>query len=156
MIQNIRHNNLFEELKVCVIIPTYNNQDTIASVINDVKNYTNKIIVVNDGSTDKTSEILKQFGDTMVIEYAENIGKGQAIRLGFIKAMELRFEYAITIDADGQHYADDLPLFLQKLNKNPKSLIIGSRNINAEGMPGKNTFANKFSNFWFKFETGIN
>lgn len=150
MIQNIRHNNLFEELKVCVIIPTYNNQDTIASVINDVKNYTNKIIVVNDGSTDKTSEILKQFGDTIVIEYAENIGKGQAIRLGFIKALELRFEYAITIDADGQHYADDLPLFLQKLKENPKSLIIGSRNINAEGMPGKNTFANKFSNFWFK------
>jgi len=156
MIQDIRHNNIFEELKVCVIIPTYNNQDTIASVINDVKNYTNKIIVVNDGSTDKTSEILKQFGDTIVIEYAENIGKGQAIRLGFIKALELRFEYAITIDADGQHYADDLPLFLQKLKENPKSLIIGSRNINAEGMPGKNTFANKFSNFWFKFETGIN
>jgi len=156
MTQDTPHINLFEELKVCVIIPTYNNQNTIAAVIIDVKKYTDSIIVVNDGSTDGTSEILKQFNDIIVVEYAENIGKGQALRLGFNRALELGFDYVITIDADGQHYADDLPLFLQKLNVNPGSLIVGSRNINAEGMPGKNTFANKFSNFWFKFETGIN
>ena len=154
MINDTQHINLFEELKVCVIIPTYNNQNTIAAVINDVKNYTDRIIVVNDGSSDDTAEILKQFDDVVVIEYAENIGKGQAIRLGFNRALELGFDYVITIDADGQHFADDLPSFLQKLNENPKSLIVGSRNINAEGMPEKNTFANKFSNFWFKFETG--
>ena len=156
MTQDTPHINLFEELKVCVIIPTYNNQNTVATVINDVKKFTNRIIVVNDGSTDETSEILNQVDDIIVVEYEENIGKGKALRLGFIRALELGFDYAITIDADGQHYADDLPLFLQKLKENPDSLIVGSRNINAEGMPGKNTFANRFSNFWFKFETGIN
>lgn len=156
MTQDTPHINLFEEFKVCVIIPTYNNQNTIATVINDVKKYTDRIIVVNDGSTDETSEILKQFNDIIVVEYAENTGKGQALRLGFNRALKLGFDYAITIDADGQHYADDLPLFLQKLKEKPDSLIVGSRNINTEGMPGKNTFANRFSNFWFKFETGIN
>jgi uncharacterized protein (DUF2062 family) len=111
--------------------------------------------VVNDGSTDSTSQILSAIKDIDIIEYTPNKGKGFAIRAGFKRALEMGYNYAITIDADGQHYADDLPFFLQKIQEHPDSLIIGSRNIEAEGMPGKNTFANRFSNFWFKVETGI-
>ncbi len=147
--------NKFRELNACVIIPTYNNQGTLAEVVNNVKNYTDRIIIVNDGSTDSTSQILSTFKGLDIIEYAPNKGKGFAIRTGFTRALELGFDYAITIDADGQHFAEDLPLFLQKIQECPNSLIIGSRNIEAEGMPGKNTFANRFSNFWFKLETGI-
>jgi glycosyltransferase involved in cell wall biosynthesis len=147
--------NRFRELNACVIIPTFNNQRTLASVINDVKNYTDRIILVNDGSTDSTSQILSAFKGIDTIEYTPNKGKGFAIRAGMRRALEMGYDYAITIDADGQHYANDLPLFLQKMQEHPNSLIIGSRNIEAEGMPGKNTFANRFSNFWFKVETGI-
>ncbi len=147
--------NRFRELNACAIIPTFNNQGTLANVINDVKDFTDQIIVVNDGSTDSTSQILSAFKGIDIIEYTPNKGKGFAIRAGFKRALEMGYDYAITIDADGQHYADDLPFFLQKIQEHPDSLIIGSRNIEAEGMPGKNTFANRFSNFWFKVETGI-
>lgn len=149
------HINWFRELNACVIIPTFNNQKTIAGIINDILNYTERVIVVNDGSTDKTSEILAAYQHIDIIEYRPNKGKGFAIRAGFKRALESGYDYAITIDADGQHFADDLPLFLQKIQERPDSLIIGSRNIEAEGMPGKNTFANRFSNFWFRLETGI-
>jgi uncharacterized protein (DUF2062 family) len=68
----------------------------------------------------------------------------------------LGFEYAITIDSDAQHFPDDIPLFIDELKKYPDSLFIGSRDIAADGMPSKNTFANKFSNFWYWAETNIN
>ena len=68
--------------------------------------------------------------------------------------MEQGFDYAITFDADGQHFAEDLPVFAKKLKDEPDAIIIGSRNIEIDGMPSKNTFANKFSNFWFWVETG--
>lgn len=141
-------------LNCVVIIPTYNNQATIAKVIADVKEYANDIIVVNDGSTDSTSEILSKIDGIRLIEYSENKGKGYALKLALKKAMEWGFRYAITIDSDGQHYADDIPTFLERIEQVPDSLLIGERNLTADNMPSKNTFANKFSNFWYKVETG--
>ena len=66
------------------------------------------------------------------------------------------FDCAITIDSDGQHFPEDIPLFVEALEQHPSALIVGSRNLKQDNMPGKNTFANKFSNFWFKIQTGIN
>ena len=141
-------------LKCAVVIPTYNNAGTIAQVIADVKAYTNDVIVVNDGSTDKTAEILASISDIRVIDYPKNQGKGYALRLALNRAYECGFHYAITIDSDGQHYADDIPTFIDKIEEKPESLLVGARNLTAENMPSKNTFANKFSNFWYKVETG--
>ena len=139
--------------KICVIIPTYNNASTIGDVIDGVLKYTNDIIVVDDGSTDDTLTNLEKFKTIDVITYKKNIGKGWAIRLGFKEALSKGFDYAITIDSDGQHFPDDIPLFVDAIEINPDSLIIGSRNITADGMPSKNTFANRFSNFWYWAET---
>ncbi len=155
MSQILNENISFNNQYICVIIPTYNNATTLEDVINGVLKYTQNIIIVNDGSTDNTAEILNKFGYIDVISYKQNIGKGWAIRKGFEKALSKGFDYAITIDSDGQHYPNDLPKFITELEKNPSSLIIGSRNIQADGMPVKNTFANKFSNFWFWAETNI-
>ena len=141
-------------LKCVVVIPTYNNAGTIAQVIADVKQYASDIVVVNDGSTDQTAEILKNTEGIRVIEYAENKGKGYALKLALTKAFEWGYRYAITIDADGQHYADDIPTFIDRIEQVPDSLLIGARNLTADNMPSKNTFANKFSNFWYKVETG--
>lgn len=141
-------------LRCIVIIPTYNNAGTIAQVIEDVKKYTDDIIVVNDGSTDKTSEILSLVDNITVIDYPNNKGKGAALKLGLSKAYELGYRYAITIDSDGQHYAEDIPTFIERIEQKPDSLLIGARNLMADNMPSKNTFANKFSNFWYKVETG--
>lgn len=141
-------------LKCVVLIPTYNNAGTIAKVIADVKDYSADIIVVNDGSTDDTKNILASIENIKVIDYPNNKGKGYALKLGLQKAYEWGYRYAITIDSDGQHYADDIPTFLDKIEEKPDSLLIGARNLAADNMPSRNTFANKFSNFWYKVETG--
>lgn len=141
-------------LKCAVIIPTYNNAGTIATVVADVKEYASDVIVVNDGSTDNTAEILAAIEGIKVIAYAKNKGKGYALKLGLKRAYEWGYEYAITIDADGQHFADDIPVFLDRIEVVPNTLLIGARNLAADNMPSKNTFANKFSNFWYRVETG--
>ena len=141
-------------LRCVVIMPTYNNAGTIATVISDVKAFTDDVIVVNDGSTDDTKNILSSIEDIKVIDYPNNKGKGYALKLGLKKAYEWGYRYAITIDSDGQHYADDIPTFIDKIEEKPDSLLIGARNLTAENMPSKNTFANRFSNFWYKVETG--
>ena len=144
-----------EELGCCVLIPTYNNEKTLAEVIKDVSAYANDIIVINDGSTDSTDEILKELSGIEVISYNKNKGKGHALKTGLLRAKERGFTYAISIDSDGQHFADDIPVFLQAIEENPGAMLIGARNLQQENMPQKNTFGNKFSNFWCKLETGI-
>jgi glycosyltransferase involved in cell wall biosynthesis len=142
-------------LRVCVIIPTYNNAATLAQVIEDVAQYNRHIIIVNDGSTDNTANIVKQFPAVDFISYAQNVGKGWALRKAFRYAVEKGYQYAITIDSDGQHFAKDLPAFIAKLEAEPNAIIIGARNMGQASVPGGSSFGNKFSNFWFKVETGI-
>jgi len=140
---------------VCVLIPTYNNGATLAQVIESVSAYTRQIIVVNDGSTDNTDAILQHFPFISVIAHSPNRGKGYALRAGFRKALQEGYQYIITIDSDGQHDAHDLPHFIDALEQYPGSLFIGARNMDQEHIPGKSSFGNRFSNFWFWVETGI-
>ena len=142
--------------RLCIIIPTYNNAGTIRQVVDDACRICADVIVVNDGSTDDTSEILSTLpGTTTVVSYAKNKGKGHALVEGFRKAKELGFTHAVTMDADGQHFADDIPLLVEAMKKDPDAIIVGSRNLTEENMPRQNTFANRFSNFWFRLQTGI-
>lgn len=145
----------FKKLRCCVLMPTYNNSTTIAQVITDVQQYTDSICVVNDGSTDNTLEILKQFPQIKLHSYEQNQGKGWALREGFKFARKNGYDYAITIDSDGQHFADDLPTLLEALEQHKNAIVIGARNMKQSTVPGKSSFGNKFSNFWFQLETGI-
>lgn len=145
-----------KQMGICVIVPTYNNHKTVKRVIESVLEYTDDLIVVNDGATDETPAILNEFGDKIVlISYAPNKGKGYALRMAFAKATELGYHYAITIDSDGQHFANDIPKFIEVHRSHPDALIMGARNLEAEGMAAKSSFANRFSNFWFRLQTGI-
>lgn len=144
------------QMKVCIVMPTYNNGGTLHDVVERLLNYCADVIVVNDGCTDNSAEILASFGNAItVVDYDKNRGKGFALKQGFKKAKALGFDYALTIDSDGQHFPEDIPLFVNILEQNDEALIVGSRNLNQENMPSGNTFANKFSNFWFKVQTGI-
>lgn len=152
---SVEAHHKFVENKICIIIPTYNNEQTLGNVIDSVLAYTSNVIVVNDGSTDSTANILDSFKTIKVIGYKENVGKGFALRSGFKEACQLGYKYAITIDSDGQHFAEDLPNFINALEKNGTCLIIGARNMDQSSVPGKSSFGNKFSNFWYWTETGI-
>lgn len=142
-------------MRYCVIIPTYNNDRTIEIIITGVSRITKEIIVVNDGSTDSTSQILSQYDYLKIVSYPRNRGKGFAIRKGFDLAIAEGFNYAITIDSDGQHYPEDILKFIEKVDNEPDILIAGDRNLLNRKMSAGSRFANNFSNFWFRFLTGI-
>lgn len=138
----------------CIIIPTYNNERTLAEVVRSVRTVCDDVMVINDGSTDSTSQIIKEFGDSIIaIEYTPNRGKGFALKTAFREAVRRGYDYAITMDSDGQHLVEDLPVFYQEIEQHPDSLLIGSRGMDHPNMPQKNNFANKFSNFWFVLQT---
>jgi glycosyltransferase involved in cell wall biosynthesis len=146
------------EIDGCVLIPTFNNHKTLQRVIENVFAYAEErsVIVINDGSTDDTSAILSSFGERIrVLHNDGNRGKGFSLRRGFNEAIRLGYKNAVTIDSDGQHLPSDIPLLLAAARENPGAVIMGARNMEQEGVPGKSSFGNKFSNFWFKFETGL-
>lgn len=139
---------------ICVVILTYNNEATVGRVVMECLDYCHDVIVVNDGSTDKTGDILKSIGGITVVGHSENRGKGYALKRGLLKAKELGFAYAITIDSDGQHFPKDIIHFLEANKKFPGAIIVGRRNLKEANRPLGSSFANKFSNFWFILQTG--
>ena len=145
-----------QQLKCCVLVPTYNNAGTLQRVLDGILEYTRHVIVINDGATDATSAILSAYPKVHSIQLPKNKGKGNALRIGFQEARALDYDFAITIDSDGQHFPEDIPVFLRALqaSETKNVLFIGARNMEQSDVPGKSSFGNKFSNFWFRFETG--
>ena len=139
---------------ICAIIPTFNNGKTIEKVVRDTLVQCDDVIVVNDGCTDGTAQILDKIDGITLVSYPQNRGKGYALKQGFRKALEMGFAYAITLDGDGQHFPEDIPLFLQANRKYPGALIVGSRKLEGVERSKGSDFANKFSNFWFYIQTG--
>ncbi len=103
--------------RICVVIPTYNNDKTIKTVVEKCLLYCDDVIVVTDGCTDRTTDILHAIDGITIVSYPQNRGKGYALKMGFRRALEMGFSYAITLDGDGQHYPEDIPLFLKALLK---------------------------------------
>lgn len=143
-------------MRCCVLLPTYNNAGSLEAVISGILAYTSDLLVVNDGSTDETESILSRFPQLTIVRYGRNRGKGYALRQGFKAATQAGFTHAISIDADGQHYPSDLPAFFQAMEAHPGALVIGARNLaRTDNVPGKSSFGNRFSNFWFRLYTGV-
>lgn len=140
-----------------MIIPVYNHGESIAAVIESAKCFVETVFVVNDGSTDRTRNEIDKMRDQQVevISYEKNRGKGYALGQGFRQAWERGFTHAVTMDADGQHLATDISILIEKAKENPTALIVGSRTFDHPNMPEGNKFANRFSNFWFRVQTGV-
>lgn len=146
-----------EENEVCAVIPTYQNAKTLLQVVADVHRVVDTVFVVDDGSNDGTAALLdKATGNERpekVLTHPKNCGKGAALKTGLTYARQQGFRYAVTVDADGQHRADDIPALLKAVEEESDALAIGSRGLQHENMPAKSTFANRFSNFWFALQT---
>lgn len=146
-----------EENEVCAVIPTYQNAKTLLKVVADVHRVVDTVFVVDDGSNDGTAALLDKATDNerpeKVLTHPKNCGKGAALKTGLTYARQQGFRYAVTVDADGQHRADDIPALLKAVEEEPDALAIGSRGLQHENMPAKSTFANRFSNFWFALQT---
>ena len=145
---------IMKQKGIVVVVPSYNNAKTVVQVLQELMTYTHDIILVDDGCTDGTLELVRQANlDIDVVSLKPNQGKGKALLAGFDRARKRGFDFAVTIDSDGQHYPSDLPKLVDACRDN--ALVVGQRTFDHENMPSGNTFANKFSNFWFTLQTGI-
>jgi glycosyltransferase involved in cell wall biosynthesis len=144
--QDVSHYN-----GLIAVIPAYNEQIALGSVVLQVRQYVDRVIVVDDGSTDKTSEIAKMAG-AEVIRLDDNTGKAYALLLGLKRARELNCTAAVMLDADGQHHTRDIPRLAAEAMNGDADLVIGSRFIENKGKipfyrkAGQHTL-NIFTNF---------
>ncbi len=131
-------------MKTIAIIPAYNEEKTIAEVLDKTRNFVDEIIVIDDGSSDETAQIAKS-KNVKVISHVINRGLGAAIGTGFAAALKLNADAAITLDADGQHEASEIPKFTKELAQGA-DVVIGSRMLSPGGMPWYRRIANRLGN----------
>jgi predicted LPLAT superfamily acyltransferase len=147
-------------LQPVVVVPTYNNAATIEEVVRRVRAAAPDLplLVVDDGSTDGSGEraraALAAGGQGELLVHAGNRGKGAAVLTGLAAAIERGYSHAITIDADGQHLPEDLPLVCAALESHPTALIVGARDLSQDNVQPISRFGRRFSNFWQVVQTG--
>jgi glycosyltransferase involved in cell wall biosynthesis len=117
-----------------VVIPCLNEGGTIALLVGEARQQFPIVIVVDDGSTDGTGAQAAQAG-AKVIRHEQNAGKGAALRTGLRAALAQGCEWAVTLDGDGQHRAEDIPLFLRRAEETGAALVIGNRMHQAHAIP---------------------
>lgn len=139
-----------------IVIPAKNEAPRLGSVLQSLQaqGYPN-IIVVNDGSTDRTQEIARSYGVT-VLQHIVNLGPGAATQTGIEFALEKGAKYILTIDADGQHLAEDIEPLLIEIVQSKADVVIGSRFLQSNGLiPKSRLFFNKIANLVTAFFTGV-
>jgi glycosyltransferase involved in cell wall biosynthesis len=130
--------------KTCAaVIPCFNEGATIAPLVAAVRQYLPSVLVVDDGSTDETSNLAGGAG-AVVVSHRRNLGKGATLRTGLSLARKQGFEWALTLDGDGQHAPEDLPALLRCAGQTGASLVIGSRMHDARAIPWLRRQVNRF------------
>jgi predicted LPLAT superfamily acyltransferase/glycosyltransferase involved in cell wall biosynthesis len=151
-------------LRICVVIPTFNNARTISEVIKDVLLTTAlPILVVDDGSETPVENVLYSWdvrgaleaGRVRVVRFEKNQGKGAALKFAIGDLVSRGFTHMFTMDADGQHHGYEITKLTELAQKHPWDLIIGNRRFKSENVPEISKFGRKFSNFWVNYQTGL-
>jgi glycosyltransferase involved in cell wall biosynthesis len=145
--------NLNKEVnEICVLIPAYNADRTIEKLIDEVKKYPVDIIIVEDGSNDRTYQIIKD-KEVVILKHSRRKGKGDALKTGFRYAEKLKYKAVITLDADGQHDPHEIPKFISSFDMSGK-MQIGSRMHQANLIPHNRAMAIKVANFFISYAAG--
>ena len=125
-----------------IVIPAYNEEKYIKTLLNNLSGITKNIVIIDDGSRDNTYEIVKEMNIPVI--HQPHQGKGAALKTGFKYALEKEYEWVITMDGDGQHGWQDIPYFVEAMSKGKSDIIIGSRMDDIAGMPLVRKVTNKF------------
>ena len=141
--------------RTLAVIPCYNEKYTIGSVILATKKHVDEVVVIDDGSTDNTSEIAQMAGAT-VISHETNHGKSQGLKTGFKYALDNDFDFVVTIDGDGQHNPDEIPAILGVLYKKENNIDIslGHRWGHDTEMPKWRRIGKRMLDIFTSFGTG--
>jgi glycosyltransferase involved in cell wall biosynthesis len=134
-------------MKVCVLIPAFNEASHIAHVVEGARKHVESVIVIDDGSNDGTAELARNAG-AFCIQSPSNCGKAAALRRGFIHARAQNFTHVITLDGDGQHLPQDIPVLLQVARETDADLIIGARSFDRTLMPRARYYSNTIGSRW--------
>ncbi len=138
-------------VRICALVPCHNNADTVCAVVRGLPAGT-FAIVVDDGSDIPVSVSSPMCG---VLRFPRNRGKAEALKAGFAEAAARGFTHAVALDADGQHPPELFGMFADAARANPDAIIAGVRDFSGRSVPPARRFMNRFSNFWFRFETSV-
>ena len=127
--------------KVCILIPAYNAQETLGSVLRKINSIHLDTLVINDGSSDETKRVASENG-AQILEHPLNFGKGAALQTGFQYILQKDYQVVVTLDADGQHDPSEIPSLLKIFERVKPDILIASRAAEF----GKMTFLRRFWN----------
>ena len=146
--------NLNQKIKVCAVIPFYNEINFLANVISETLKFVDIVIAVNDGSTDGSENIVTNLERVQLISLNRNFGKGYALQKGFDETIKEDYDFIITLDADKQHDPAFIPQFISTLNS--FDIVIGNRLNDTKQMPFQRILSNKITSFLLSLKTGQN
>jgi glycosyltransferase involved in cell wall biosynthesis len=141
-------------MKIAVLIPALDAAATIAPIVTEALRHADLMIVVDDGSSDGTSEAARRAG-ALIVRHSHNRGKGSALKTGFARALQEGADAVVTLDADGQHLVADIPRFVETWKETGADLIIGSRQHLFSGMVRRRRLANRFSAWSISIASGV-
>ena len=145
-----------KQLDIWCVIPVYNNAGTVMEMASRVREFGIGVLVVDDGSTDADIRVLLSWmDDVVVIRHTSNRGKGEALKTALDYLARQEASHMITMDGDGQHHPDDIPAFMDAVRADPDAVWVGVRKFEGNAVPGSSRFGRRFSNLWFKIETGL-
>lgn len=144
-------NNSLNQNKICAIIPFYNESEHLPGIINDTLPFVDRIIAVNDGSTDNSASLIPKSKEIQTISYAVNKGKGYALNLGFMECIKSGYGYTVTLDADYQHNPEYIPSLIKELDSS--DIVIGNRLNKLNRMPIHRIISNKLTSFLLSIKT---
>lgn len=133
--------------RICAVIPAYNASQTIGRVVRDALKHVPVVIVADDGSSDETSAEAGKAG-AQIIRINQNRGKGNALKTLFQSAIEQDYDAVVSLDADGQHDPDEIPLFLEAHREHPDDIIVGSRMSEKNSIPRARLNSMRIANFY--------
>ena len=140
-------------MKTAAVIPALNEARTIRQVAEQARRQVDQVIVIDDGSTDRTSAELKDL-DVALIRRDTPGGKAAALALGFERALADGSDCVVTLDGDGQHNPDDIARLIEAARAHPQDLVIGARLRQRHRQPGLRKFANRFADFFVSWASG--
>jgi len=112
--------------RICILIPAYNAQETLGSVLKKIEPLKIDTLVVNDGSLDETKRVASENG-VQILEHPLNLGKGAALQTGFQYILQKDYQVVITLDADGQHDPSEIPSLLKIYQSVKPDILVASR-----------------------------
>jgi glycosyltransferase involved in cell wall biosynthesis len=134
--------------RFAVVIPAYNHGRQLSEVLARTLRFGFPVFVVDDGSTDPTPHVLASFSQVTVLRHDQNLGKGASLLNGFSLAVKVA-DYAVTLDADGQHDPDDIQSLVRAVPDHERALVLGKRSgMENASVPWTSRWGRKFSNFW--------